>query len=148
MADQRLSENLVKISIVPTRVRWPDRGSAPAWAKAHDYVDALQDLVRAVDHNCLQVEQNRELSADAIRTRRAAICEEALRKCVNFGPLEIAEEALTENVDALEKLSDRNKKQVEMYETLRPALRDLPEGVEATMRMIQERCRMRERASV
>jgi hypothetical protein len=148
MTDQRLSENLIKISIVPKRVRWPERCAAAAWAKAHDYVDALQHLVRAVDHDCLQVEQNHELSADAIRKRRAVICEAAVSKLSNFRPLEVAAEALTENVDALEKLSDRNQKQVEMHTTLRRALRDLPEGVEATRRMVQQRCRTREHASV
>jgi hypothetical protein len=148
MTGQRLSGNLIRISIVPKRVLWPDRGTTAAWAKAHDYVDALQDLVRGVDHECLKVEQNHELSADAVRKRRAAICEAALRKLVNFGPLEIAEKAMNENVDALGRLSDRSQKQVEMHTTLRRALRDLPEGVEASRRMVQERCKVRERVSV
>src|SRR5689334_15957468 len=104
MVTERVSENLIKISIVPTRVRWPQPSAAP-WTKAHDCVDALQDLVRAVDHDCLQVEQNREFSADAIHKRRAAICSAALSKLLNFRPLEIAEKALTESVDALERLS-------------------------------------------
>ena len=139
MADQRLSENLINICIVPKRARWPERGATAAWAKAHDCVDALQDLVRAADLECLPIEQSRELSADAIRKRRAVICEAALSRLSNFGPLEIAEKALTESVDALERLSERNQKQVEMHKTLRRALRDLPEGVEATKRMALKR---------
>src|SRR5262249_53868940 len=115
MATERLSENKIKISIVPRRARWPDRGAAAAWAKAHDCVDGLQGLVRNVDVDCLQVERNREISADAIRARRAAICDAALSKLSKFRPLEIAEKALTESVDALESLSDRKQGQVEMH---------------------------------
>jgi hypothetical protein len=129
-------------------VRWLEPSAASAWARAHDCVDALQDLVRAVDHDCFQVEQNREFSADATRKRRAAICDAALGKLSNFGRLEIAEKALTESVDALERLSDRNQEQVEMHETLKRALRDLPEGIDATRRMVQQRCKARERALV
>jgi hypothetical protein len=148
MPDQRLSENLIKISIVPRQVRWPERTATPAWAKAHDYVDALQDLVRDVDVGCLRAEQNNEFSSDTIRKRRAAICDAALNRLSNFGRLEIAKRALTESVDALERLSDRNQEQVEMLETLKRALLDLREGVEATRRMVQERCKAREHVSV
>jgi hypothetical protein len=72
MVIQRLSENLINISIVPKRVRWPEPSSAAAWAKAHDCVFALQNLVRNVDLDCLQIEQRsflRKLSArDARRS--------------------------------------------------------------------------------
>jgi hypothetical protein len=80
MASQRLSENLIKICIVPKRVRWPEPSSAPVWAKAHDCVDAFQELVRNVDVDCLQVEQSKEFSSDAIRRRLAEICNKTMTK--------------------------------------------------------------------
>jgi hypothetical protein len=141
MVSQRLSENQIKISILPRRVRWAEPNTAAAWAKAHYCVDALQELVRNVDVECQQVEQNNEFSSDTIRKRRAAICDAALSKLSNFRPLEVAEKALAENVAALERLSNRNQGQVEMHTTLKRALHELPEGVEATKRMVQDGAR-------
>jgi hypothetical protein len=60
---------------------------------------------------------------------------------------EIAEKAVTENIDALERLSDRDPERANAPETDN-ALKDLQEGVEATRRMLLERCKMREGVSV
>ena len=148
MTDQRLSENLINISIAPKRVRWPKRGATAAWTKAHDCVDALQDLVRKVDVDCLQVEQNRELSADAIRRRRHEICDKAMAKLATFEAFDIAEKALMDDIGSLERLTDPSPEQAQMHEKLKQALKELREGVEATKRMVQERCKTREHASV
>jgi hypothetical protein len=81
MVPQRLSENLINICIVPQRVgRWLERGTTPAMTSAHDCVDAFKGLVRAADIKSLQVEQNSELSAEAIRERRSMICDKAMKK--------------------------------------------------------------------
>ena len=54
------------------------------WTKAHDCVDALQDLVRSLDVACLEAEHDREPPAGGIARRRAELCDQALRKLVNF----------------------------------------------------------------
>ncbi len=80
----------------------------------------------------------------AIPRPRAEICDQALRKLVEFAAFEIAEKALIENIDALERLSDRNPQQVQIHNKFAQALRDLREGIEATRRMVRERCKTRE----
>ncbi len=95
MASEGMSENLIKISIAPKRARWPEPSTATAWARAHDCVDALHDLVRKVDTDCLKVEQSREFSSDAIRRRRAEICDKAMTKLANFKAFYVAEKALS-----------------------------------------------------
>jgi hypothetical protein len=108
------------------------------------FIDALQ----IVDLDYLQAEQNKELSAGTIRRRRMEICEEAMKTLASFKAFHIAEKAVIENIVSLERLNDRDHEQVQMHEKLGRALRDLREGVEATRRMLQERCKVREGASV
>ncbi len=141
---QRLSNLQIAIRVCPKRLRWFERGATTAWTKAHECVDALQDLVRDVDVNCIEVEQNPDLSVSAIARRRAEICDQTLSKLVDFLPFEIAEKAVTENIDALERLSELDAQQVQMHKNLTKALADLREGVEATKRLVRERCKMRE----
>ena len=129
-------------------MRWPEAHASPAWTKAHHCVHVLEDLVRDVDSNCQGVEANSELASGAIRRRRSEICDQALGKLVNFAAFEIAEKVLSQNIFALERLSDRDPEQVQKLEQLKRGLKDLTEGVEATKRMVLERCKMRERVSV
>jgi hypothetical protein len=97
-----------------------------------------------VDLDCVEAEQNEELSAESINRCREKICEAALSKLADFGPFAIAEKALTENIRGLERLSDRDPKQVEMLDKLKRALGELREGVQATRRMILDRGKMRQ----
>jgi hypothetical protein len=143
MKIQKLSDLEIKVRIVPTRVRWPEADAGGAWSKAHQCVCALEDLVRYVDDSCLEVEQKR-LSSSELRESRAAICYHAMAKLVNFRAFEVAERALCENINALERLDSRNPNQVHMLDKLRQAQRDLNEGIEATRRMVKDRCKMRE----
>ncbi len=133
--------------IVPKHLRWPESGTSIAWTKAHDCVDALQDFVRKVDRDCTRAEENKELSATAIRRRRAELCEQALRKLTDFRPFDIAEKALIESLNALGRLSAPDAQQSRIQEALTKALTDLREGIEATRRMVLERCKVRERVS-
>jgi hypothetical protein len=105
MPRHKLIDTQIAICIVPKRVRWPQRNTSVAWTKAHASVDAFQDLVRSVDIACVEAEEDSELSANGIARRRAEICDQALRKLASFRSFEIAEKALTENIDALERLS-------------------------------------------
>jgi hypothetical protein len=148
MGIQKVSDAQIAITIVPKRARWPEPGAANVWAAAHSCVDALQNLVRQVDFDCAEVEQDRDHSASAIASRRAELCDQAMSKLANFGPFEIAEKALTQNIDALERLSDPDPQQAQMHQKLMRALRDLQEGIEATRRMLQERCKVREKVSI
>jgi len=148
MPTHKLTETEIAIRIVPKRLRWPEAGTTIAWTSAHACVDALRDLIRKVDQACIEAEQNKELSAAGIGRRRAEICDQALRKLANLAAFEIAEKALTENFDALERLSNPNPEQAKTHDKLKHALRDLREGVEATRRTVLERCKVRERATV
>ena len=48
---------------------------------------------------------------------------------------------------ALERLSDRDAQQVKMRAKLKQALKDVQEGIAATRRAVQERCRVRQAVS-
>ncbi len=148
MPQQRLSDIQIAARIVPTHLRWPHRGTTTAWNAAHASVDALKELVRNVDIACAEVEQDRELSAGAIARQRAEICDRALIQLANFRSSEVAERALSEGIGSLEKLSYRDQHQVQMHQKLMKALADLHEGVEATKRLVRERCKMRENTFV
>jgi hypothetical protein len=74
--------------------------------------------VRKVDAACLKAEEDLELNASGIAHRRAEFCDQALRTLLNFRPFEIAEKALSENIDALVRLSNRGPEQVQMLQKL------------------------------
>ena len=144
MAHQRLTDNEIMIRIVPKRMRWPESSTNQTWAIAHACASAFDDLIRGVDVACLEAEQDRELSATAIRRRRAELCDRALAKLVNFRPFDVAQKALTEEIVALERLSLPDAEQSQMLQKLKQARTDLDEGVSATQRMLQERCKVRD----
>ncbi len=144
MPTHSLNENAIQVRVVPRRLRWLAPGTTIAWTKAHACVDALQDFVRNVDLRCREAEQDRELAAGAIARRRTTIGDEAMSELANFRLFEIAERALTANIDALERLSDRDPEQAQMLERLKQALTDLREGIPATRRMVRDRCEIRE----
>jgi hypothetical protein len=146
MTSHKLSDVEIQVRVVPKHLRWPENGSSVVWTKAHTCVDALQKLVRSLDLACVEAEQSHELSAGAVARRRVELCEQALRKLVNFSAFEIAEKALSENIVAMERRSDRDPEQVQMLQELTQALHDLREGIEATRCMVLERCKMREGA--
>ncbi len=125
-----------------------ESGSSVTWGKAHDCVDALQELVRIVDRDCTRAEENKDLSADAIRRRRAELCDQALGKLANFRSFEVAETALSREIDALDRVTTPDAQQAQLHQTMTKALADLREGIDATRRMVLERCKLRERAAV
>jgi hypothetical protein len=144
MGIQKVSDAQIAITIVPKRVRWPEPGAANVWTVAHCCVDALHNLVRQVDLDCAEAEQNPDHSASAIARHRAQLCDQAMSKLANFRLFEIAEKTLTNNINALEGLSDPDPQQAQTHQKLTQALRDLQEGIEATRRMLLERCKVRE----
>jgi hypothetical protein len=67
----------------------------------------------------------------------------------NFRLLDIAEKALAGDIDAPEGLEDRNPQQVQTLLKLKQTRVDLQEGiVEATKRLVLERCKVREQVYV
>ncbi len=148
MLTLQLTDVQIDARIVPTHLRWPESGTSTVWTTAHHCVDALKHLVRRVDLACFEAEEDPEHSASGIARRRAEICDQALRKLLNFAAFETAGRALSENVDALERLPDCDPEQAQMLQKLKQALKDLREGVEATKRLVRERCKVREGVSV
>ena len=71
-----------------------------------------------------------------------------MTKLASFTPLQIAEKAVTENIDLLDRLTDQDSKEAQMHQKLTKALQDLREGVAATKRVLLERCKMGERPVV
>jgi hypothetical protein len=148
MRPPKLTDLEIKVRIVPTRVRWPEARAGSPWTEAHNCVHAFENVVRDVDLACLEAAQNKDLSGDAIRRRRAEIYDQALARLVDFRPLEMAEQALSGRIRALENLNDRSARQVEMLKQLKQALADLREGVGAARRMLLETCKVRAGAPV
>jgi hypothetical protein len=67
---------------------------------------------------------------------------------VNFRAFDVAQKALPENINTLQRLTAPDAQQSQMHQTMSKALEDLEEGLQATRRMVLDRCKMRESASV
>jgi hypothetical protein len=144
-----LSVLQIAATIVPRRVaRWPESSAGSVWAAAHRCVDGWHSLVRQADLACSKAEDDPELNVSGVSRRRAEICDRTMITLANFKLFEIAEKALSENIDALERLSERDPEQIQMLQKLKQTREDLREGVESTRRMLFERCKIREGASV
>ncbi len=50
-----LTDNEIKIRIVPTHLRWPDATTSEAWNQMHQCVHRLHDFARKLDVQCIQV---------------------------------------------------------------------------------------------
>lgn len=137
---KQLTDTEIAIRVVPTHLRWPERGTTVVSSKLHDAVDALHALARTVDENCAAAEGNRDLSPDAIRRQRAAIGGQALTELVSFRPFQIAEKVVTENIEFLENSQAPHLEKARLSK----ALQELREGIAATKRMLLERCKLRE----
>ena len=100
-------------------------------------------MVRSVDERCIEAERDTTLDRQGIACRRTEIGTEALRDLTCFKPFEVADKAAKEQIISLERQPYRAPEEVQTYETLRKARADLREGVEATKRMVLDRCKMR-----
>jgi hypothetical protein len=94
-----MTDTEIAMRIVPTRLRWPPAEIAKtiAWDRLREAVDLLHGLVRAVDNNCQQAEQDIDLSLEGIARRREALGHQALSELANFKPFQIAEKAALDN---------------------------------------------------
>lgn len=100
---KRLTDNEIKIRIVPTHLRWPEASTTVVWRRLHECVDQLHRFVRAVDNSCAEVERKTDLSSSGIAQQRTEISDQALVELANFRPLHVAEHAAAKEIDLLEK---------------------------------------------
>lgn len=63
----------------------------------------LRSLVRAVDHGCVAAEQDPDLNPAGIARRHRALGRKAVSELAGFKALQLAERAVAENLDLLEK---------------------------------------------
>jgi hypothetical protein len=136
----RLTDIQIAARIVPTHVRWP-KDNKGVWSELHNCVDSFRGLVRRVDENCCQIE--RETAPREIAVRRNELGTRTLTVLANFSPFESAEKAASEMINSLERQAECTPEQVQMYESLVKARSELHEGVNATRRVVVERCKMR-----
>lgn len=101
---KRLTDIEIASRIVPTMLRWPaDIGKTIAWDRLRECVDALRGLVFVVNANCLEAEQDQDLSPEGIMRRRTLIGQQALIELADFKPLQVAEKAVANNLAFLEQ---------------------------------------------
>lgn len=147
MTVRKLTDNEIRIRIVPTHLRWLDAGTSIAWRRLHECVQQLHEFVRAVDTNCVEIDQKRDLGRDEIERQRTEAGQEALRKLAEFKPFNIVEQAATKEIDALEKREGLTLQEVQAKQKLTKALDELRGGIAATERLLLERCIIRERSA-
>jgi len=103
MPSHRLTENEILMRVVAKRLNWLEAGTTIAWSRLHEAVDALHGLCRAVDNNCLQTEQNIDLSPDGVARRRTELGRQALTELASFKAFKTAEKATLNDIEFLEK---------------------------------------------
>jgi hypothetical protein len=143
MTIRRMTDNEIRIRIVPTHLRWPEPSTGLVWNQMRKCVDLLHGLVRKVDNNCAEVEQKTDISAEEIARRRTARGRQALNELANFKPFRIAEQAAIKDIEFLKNLDTRTPHQAQMYQRMTKALDELRYGIGATERALRERCDMR-----
>lgn len=146
MSVRKLTENEIRIRIVPTHLRWPEARTSNAWAQAHGCVRRLHDFVRNLDQQCVQVEQSSKMNSQNRAQQLEALNNRALAKLANFSPLREAERAVASEAEALNKRDETTPQHMKMKERLAGAMEELRDGIAATERLVQERCGTRERA--
>jgi hypothetical protein len=144
----RLTDNQIRVVIVPTHLRWPEAATSEAWAQMHQCVQRLHDFARELDDRCIRVLQTAKLGPDQIAQRRRELGGEAADQLANYGPLRIAEQAAAKEIAQFNQREDLTPQQAQMKQRLLNALHELDGGVAATKRLVQERCGMRDRPKI
>lgn len=139
---KRLTQNEIAVRIVPTHLRWPEAGASLVWRRLHECVRQLQEFVRAVDNDCLEFDQARELSRDEIVRHRTEIGHEALKKLAAFRPFQIAKQAVSKEIETLQKREDLTSQEAQGKHRLMMAMDELRAGIAAMERLLLERCKM------
>ncbi|MCK1570792.1 hypothetical protein [Bradyrhizobium sp. 174] len=139
---KRLTKNEIAVRIVPTHLRWPEAGASLLWRRLHECVQQLHEFARAVDDNCCEIEQGREVSRDEIVRHRAEIGHEALMKLAAFGPFQIAKQAASKEIETLQKREDLTSQEAQGKQRLMMAMDELRDGIAAMERLLRERCKV------
>jgi hypothetical protein len=99
---RQLTTAEINVLIVPSSVRWPD-SPLVSWSKLRECVDTLKGLVRDVDDQCRNAENNKDLSIQGIQSRRTDVGQKALTQLSDFRQLRSAEKSVKENIEHLEQ---------------------------------------------
>jgi hypothetical protein len=101
---KRLTDIEIAGRIVPAMLRWPANiAKTVAWDRLRECVDALRGLLFVVNANCLEAEQDQDLSPEGIIRRRSQIGQQALTELADFKPFQVAEKAVANNLAFLEE---------------------------------------------
>jgi hypothetical protein len=144
---KRLTQNEIAIRIVPTHLRWPEAATSGVWRALHECVQQLHNFARTVDNDCIEIEQKKEFGRYEIEGHRTEVGQEALKKLADFRPFDMAEQAATKEIDALEKREDLTSQEAQAKQKLMSTLAELRAGLAATERLLLERCKMQERTA-
>jgi hypothetical protein len=147
MITRRLTDNEIRIRIVPTHLRWPKADTSNIWRILHECVEELYDFARAIDDNCCEIEQAREYGRDEIARHRTEAGNEALKKLAAFRPFQLAERAAMKEIETFEKRDDLTSQEVQAKQRLMMAMEELRGGIGAMERLLLERCKMNERSA-
>jgi hypothetical protein len=145
MVATKLTDNEIRIRIVPTHVRWPEPSSTPAWARLRDCVKALHTFTRKIENESLEIKRMFLLDRDSLVRQHADLASRALQELANFQPLQIAERSVAKELGELNKNPKVAAQQQRDKQILIKALEELRGGIAATERLVQERCGVRER---
>lgn len=148
MASQKLTENEIRIMIVPKHVRWPEPSTSMAWARLHHCVRALHLLAQSVDNNNLHLNAQYPFDGDALVRNRTELCAKTVEKLAQFAPLRAAERAVANELRELNQTSELSPQQQNTKEMLEQARAELTHGIGATIRLVQERCGLRQRPKI
>ena len=129
---RKLTNLEIEVRIVPTMLRWPT-SEAVAWRRLREGVEALRNMLHALDVACDKIEHDHHLDPRDVKRRRVQIGEQALRELEAFKPLQSTEQAVIKKVNEPENMDTAMTK----------ALDELREGVAAARRAVIERCQMR-----
>ena len=144
---KRLTDNEIAIRIVPTHLRWPEAGTSAAWRRLHECVQHLHEFARAVDNDCIEIEQKRDLGRNEIELQRAEVSQQALKNLAAVSLFKIAKQVATKEIEALEKREGLTPQESHTKLKLIGAMDELGRGLAATERLMLERCKMRERTA-
>jgi hypothetical protein len=136
MITPRLTDNEIRVRVVPTRVRWPEPGTDSIWRELHECVDSLHALARWVDKSCTAAESDETLAVAAVREQRAAVCDKALAKLAQFSQFKTVQKTVRDTI-----AKSHGDEQRGQGRPLEKALQEIEGGISAARRMLMERCR-------
>jgi hypothetical protein len=91
---KKFSDVAIEAKACAWKRTWPDPATNSGWSTMHQCVDAQRALLRSVDEDSARVEDDKELTPEGKRRRRAEIDKAALAKLADLSILRTAEAAI------------------------------------------------------